>query len=419
MGGKCGICCLLSFANQHQLQPRAVTFCHTQCLARLDLTLVNERPAGRRHNPLLVPSRLAKGLQITTSVSSFDFLDEAAIAAAAVHTDPYEDAFGEQAIPSIHKDAVLADAPSIPDRGSYGLPSLRYGPCFGVVIRDLLSSRFRQLMEAKFDLDLSQRPPVLLMMGNTTGHYLEFALWNRQAVSRLIEDRLGTKVPIHTIGEYLKRWGFTPQKPIKKAYEQRPAQVRKWLEEDYPRIAARAKGEGAEIHWGDETGPRSDHVRGRGYAPKGQTPVVRVNNKREGLSIISTVTNQGKVRWKVFEGAMNANVLIDFFRHLLKDADRKVSMILDNLKVHHAHKVKDWLADHKEQTEVFYLPSYSPELNPDECLNSDLKDGITRRAPARSKAQLKKAANSHLRKIQKSPQRVRKYFEHKPVRYAA
>ena len=248
---------------------------------------------------------------------------------------------------------------------------------------------------------------------------LGFALWNRQAVSQLIEDRLGIKVPIRTIGEYLKRWGFTPQKPIKKAYEQRPAEVRKWLDEDYPQIAARAKAEGAEIHWGDETGLRSDDVRGRGYAPKGQTPVVRVNNKREGLSIISTVTNQGKVRWKVFEGAMNANVLIDFFKRLSKDADRKVFLILDNLKVHHASKVKDWLADHEEQIEVFYLPSYSPELNPDECLNADLKDGVTRRAPARSKAQLKKAAISHLRKLQKSPRRVRKYFEHKPVRYAA
>jgi transposase len=248
---------------------------------------------------------------------------------------------------------------------------------------------------------------------------LGFALWNRQAVLQLIVDRLGIQLPIRTVGEYLKRWGFTPQKPIKKAYEQRPAAVRHWLDAEYPQIAARAKTEGAEIHWGEETGLRSDDVRGRGYAPKGQTPVVRVNHNRAGLSIMSTVTNQGKVRWKVFEGAMNAAMLIDFFKRLVKDADRKVFLILDNLKVHHAHKVKDWLAKHDQEIEVFYLPSYSPELNPDECLNADLKDGVTRRAPARNKAQLKKAAISHLRKLQKSPQRVRKYFEHEPVRYAA
>jgi transposase len=248
---------------------------------------------------------------------------------------------------------------------------------------------------------------------------LGFALWNRQAVSQLVADRLGIKLPIRTVGHYLKRWGFTPQKPIKKAYEQRPAEVKRWLDERYPQIAQRAKREGSEIHWGDETGLRSDDVRGRGYAPKGRTPIVRVNNKREGLSIISTVTNQGKVRWRVFEGAMHADLLIDFFKRLVKDSDRKVFLILDNLKVHHARKVKAWLAEHENEIEVFYLPSYSPELNPDECLNADLKEAVTKRTPARSKKQLKEVAISHLRKLQKLPARVRKYFEHKPVRYAA
>jgi transposase len=248
---------------------------------------------------------------------------------------------------------------------------------------------------------------------------LGFALWNRQAVAQLVHQRFAISLPIRTVGEYLKRWGFTPQKPTKRAYEQRPAEVKRWLDETYPEIAQRAKAESAEIHWGDETGLRSDDVRGRGYAPKGRTPVLRVNHRREGLSIISTVTNQGKVRWKIFEGAMHADVLVDFFKRLVKDSQRKVFLILENLKVHHARKVKAWLAEHKQEIEVFYLPSYSPELNPDECLNADLKDGVTRRAPARSKAQLKKAAVSHLRKLQKLPGRVRKYFEHKPVRYAA
>ena len=211
---------------------------------------------------------------------------------------------------------------------------------------------------------------------------------------QFIEQDYGLKLSVRTVGKYLKRWGFTPQKPIKKAYEQRPAEVQQWLEQDYPQIAARAKAEKAEIHWGDETGLRSDDVRGRGYAPKGQTPVVRVNNKRESLSIISTVTNQGKVRWKIFDGAMNADLLIDFFGRLVKDSEQKVFLILDNLRVHHCRKVKEWLADHVEAIEVFYLPSYSPELNPDECLNADLKEGVTKRAPARSKGQLKRAAIS-------------------------
>jgi transposase len=248
---------------------------------------------------------------------------------------------------------------------------------------------------------------------------LTFALWSRTAVRQLIQDRCGVKLAVRTVGNYLARWGFTPQKPIKKAYEQRPEAVRQWLDDEYPVIAERAKAEGAEIHWGDETGLRSDDVRGRSYAPRGQTPVIRVNARREGLSIISTVTNQGKVRWKVFDGALNTDLLIDFFERLIKDADRKVFLILDNLRVHHAKLVKARLAEHEAQIEVFYLPSYSPELNPDEMLNADLKQAVTSKAPTRSKGALRKAAISHLRRLHKSPARVRKYFQHPPVKYAA
>jgi hypothetical protein len=162
---------------------------------------------------------------------------------------------------------------------------------------------------------------------------------------------------VRTIGKYLKRWGFTPQKPMRKAYEQSPAAVKKWLDEDYPVIAAQREGRGAEIHWGDETGLRSDDVRGRSYAPQGQTPVVRVNNKRHGLSVISTVTNKGVMRWKIFDGALNADILIDFMKRLVKDAKRKVYLILDNLKVHHSKPVKAWLAEHADASRCSTCPA--------------------------------------------------------------
>jgi transposase len=248
---------------------------------------------------------------------------------------------------------------------------------------------------------------------------MPYALWTRTAVAQLIEQRFGVVLAVRTMGLYLKRWGFTPQKPMKKAYEQSPAAVRRWLQQDYPAIAARAKAEGAEIHWGDESGLRSDDVRGRSYAPKGQTPVVRVNHKRHGLSVISTVTNKGQMRWKIFAGALNADILIDFLRRLVKGQDRKLFLILDNLRVHHAKPVKAWLAAHKEQIEVFYLPSYSPELNPDEMANADLKQAVTKQAPARTKLQLVKATARHLRSVQKQPARIQSYFLHDPVRYAA
>ena len=248
---------------------------------------------------------------------------------------------------------------------------------------------------------------------------LRYALWTREAVQQLIQQVTGLKLAIRTVGEYLKRWGFTVQKPKKKAYEQRPAEVRRWLDEEYPSIHTRAKAENAEIYWGDETGLRSDCQHTRGYAPKGRTPVIRLNARRESINLISAVTNQGKVRFRFFDGTMNADLLIDFMKRLIKDAQRKVFLILDNLRVHHARKVKAWLAEHEDEIEVFYLPAYSPELNPDEYLNCDLKAGVHNGQPARNKKELKSKALSHLRKLQKLPGRVAKYFEAEFIRYAA
>lgn len=249
---------------------------------------------------------------------------------------------------------------------------------------------------------------------------LPYVLWSRNAVSELIANRFGIRLPVRTMGTYLKRWGFTPQKPIRKAYEQSPVAVKLWLETDYPDIAARAKTEGAEIHWGDETVLRSEDVRGRGFASKGETPVIRVNSsKRHGLSIISTVTNKGQMRWKIFNGALDPDILIDFLRRLIKGAPRKIFLILDNLRVHHSKPVKAWLAKHTDAIEVVYLPSYSPELNPDEMANADIKQAVTTQAPARTKLQLVKVPTRDLRSVQRQPDQIRAYFQHNPVNYAA
>jgi hypothetical protein len=148
-------------------------------------------------------------------------------------------------------------------------------------------------------------------------------------------------------------------------------------------IAACAKIEGAEIHWGDETGQCSDDVRVRSFAPQGQTPVARVNRKRHGLSIVSTVSNLGTMRWKILDGAFNADTLTDFMRRLVRDAGRKVYLILGNMRVHHRKPVKTWLAEHKAQIEAFHLPSDSPELDPEEMADADLRQGVAKLAPAR------------------------------------
>ncbi len=146
---------------------------------------------------------------------------------------------------------------------------------------------------------------------------------------------------VRGVGNYLKRWGFTPQKPIKKAYEQRPEAVQEWLDKDYPEIRQRAKTEGAEIHWGNETAVVGTDVRGCSYAPAGKTPVTfAVGGTRQKLSMIATVANQGKTRWMIIDEAFNSDKLIDFLEALIKDAEKKMFLILDNLRVHHSKPVK-------------------------------------------------------------------------------
>jgi transposase len=248
---------------------------------------------------------------------------------------------------------------------------------------------------------------------------LNFALWTRQAIRELIKLRTGITMPIRTVGGQLERWGYTPQKPLKRAYEQRPEAVRKWLEEDYPAIQQKAKEENAEIHWGDETGIRSDSQHGRSYSPKGKTPEIRLNAQRRSINMISSITNKGKVRFMMYEGTFDAKRFIKFLIRLCKEAGRKIYLILDNLKVHHAKIAQAWLDKHKGQIEVFFLPSYSPELNPDEYLNCDLKGGVHSRPPARSQQELKDNVFAHMRMLQKHPERVANYYKHPKIRYAA
>jgi transposase len=248
---------------------------------------------------------------------------------------------------------------------------------------------------------------------------LPFALWGRAAVGALIARRCGVELAVRTVGKYLARWGFTAQKPIRRAYEQDPAAVRRWLRREYPVIVRQARRAGGVIFWGDETGLRSDDVRGRSYAPRGRTPQIRVCHKRAGLSLISAVTNRGELRWMIVEGAVKAPTLIRFLQRLLREARRKVFLILDRLKVHRARLTQDWLAEHRAAIEVHYLPSYSPELNPDEGVNADLKQAVPRKVPARSRQQLKRATISHMRSLSNRPKRIRAIFQHQQFRYAA
>ncbi len=204
----------------------------------------------------------------------------------------------------------------------------------------------------------------------------------------------------------MRKWGFSPQKPKKRAYEQSPKAVKQWLETKYPAIKSRAKDEGAEIHWGDETGIKNNCNHGRSYSPKGRMPVKKSMSKRFSINMISALSNQGLLRFMMYDETMTARVLLRFLKRLIEDAGRKVFLVLDNLRVHHAKLVKAWLEKHIYEIEIFYLPAYSPGLNPDEYLNADLKAGIRSAAPARSKSDLKGKVCCHMRMLQRRSERI-------------
>lgn len=251
---------------------------------------------------------------------------------------------------------------------------------------------------------------------------LPFALWSREAVVGLIHRRTGRIVSVWTAGRYLKRWGFTPQKPMRRAYERDPAAVKAWLKDQYPAIKARARSENALILWGDEMGLRSDDPVGRSYAPRGKTPVVNATGQRFGCNMISAVGNLGQLRFMVFKGRFVAKVFIDFLARLLRGTEgRKLMLIIDSHPVHKASKVKRWIAAEPERArrlELFFLPGYSPELNPDECVNQDTKQAM-RKARPRDPGEMMSKVRGHLRRRQRQPEVVRRFFNEKHVRYAA
>jgi len=266
-----------------------------------------------------------------------------------------------------------------------------------------------------------QAGAVVRVVRERTPEQLKFRcmLWTREAVQEYIRRRFKVKLSVWTVGRYLRSWGLSPQKPVRRAFEQDPVAVARWLQEEYPAIRRRAKRERAQIYWGDQMGLRSDHQAGRSWGWKGKTPVVPGTGKRFGCSLISAVTNRGKLRFRVFRKRFTAQLFLDFLRRLVRDAGRLVFLIVDRHPVHRAGEVDRWLDKHTQEIRLFFLPAYSPELNPDEFLNNDVKkNGLGVCRPA-TPEELESTVRSYLYSTQKCPDIVRNYFQAETVQYAA
>jgi transposase len=243
-------------------------------------------------------------------------------------------------------------------------------------------------------------------------------VWTRPQVRQLVRDWFGIGLSLVTIGKYLRSWGLSPQKPIRKAYEQNPQAVTQWLEVDYPAIAAQAKKDKAIILWLDQTGLRSDAAVGTTWAPVGQTPVVPKTGRRFGVNVMAAISNKGELYFTCYTGSFTGPVFLTFLQRLTRHLGRKIHLIVDGHPVHRRIMVRDWLAENVDTIQMHFLPGYSPELNPVELLNGDLKHHVAQANPA-NKAELAAEADRHLRRRQNQPDRVKALFGKPEVRYAA
>ena len=247
----------------------------------------------------------------------------------------------------------------------------------------------------------------------------KFALWTRESVKALIDREFGIDMPISTVGHYLKEWQFTAKKPIKRAYERNDAKAKAWMQEEYPKIKQQAKKEKAQIWWADETSCISLPHNLKGYAPKGKKPLLEHTAKKFRINMISAITNTGKSMFALYDKAINTDRFLEFLQKVIDSSQTKIFMILDNLRVHHAKVVKEWVEKHKDQIELFYLPAYSPDLNPDEYLNQDYKQTANRNSVPTTKKQLEKNTKAYMENLAKNPEKVKNFFQAESVKYAA
>jgi transposase len=247
----------------------------------------------------------------------------------------------------------------------------------------------------------------------------EFALWTREMIQHLIKQKFEIKLSLKAVGRLLSQLGLTCQKPLYKAIQKDESLVKAWLKKIYPGIKSRASKEKADIYFGDAAHIRSDHHAGKTWGIKGETPVVETTGARFSFSLISAVSSRGLMRFMVTEGGVNSAVFIQFLKRLVAGAKRKIFLIVDNGPSHVSQKTKAFVASIADQLELFYLPPYSPDLNPDELVWNHLKTNTVGRSTVTDKDDFKKKVTRSMKSLQKNPEKVKSFFQKKSLRYAA
>lgn len=248
---------------------------------------------------------------------------------------------------------------------------------------------------------------------------MKHTLWNSRVIAKFIEAKWGVVYAARSIRDLMKRLGFSSQKPIKKAYERDPKRIQAWLDIEYPKIKARAMQEGARIYWADEMGVHSTDNRGKMYGLKGKKPVIKKSGSRFKCNVLAAISPQGQMNWTVYTKNFTGQKFIEFLSRVMRQANQKVFMIVDNLRGHHSKRVRNYIEKHKDKIALFYLPPYSPEMNPQELVNQDVKASANNFEALNSVDNLMTNVRYYLTKIQCDPFKVMSYFRKKEVAYAA
>ena len=274
-----------------------------------------------------------------------------------------------------------------------------------------ISGRPRKFDEALWADELREliRPPRQLDFDD--------ALWTRDMIRELLKRQFRVKVSPRTVSNILKRLDITVQRPRLKAVEQDPEAVKQWLQEGWPAIRAEAKVAGAVVYFGDESNLRSDAHRGTTWGIKGETPVVPKTGRRFSLNLLSAVSPRGELRFMVTDKRVNAETFIEFLHRLLAGAERPIYLVLDGHPVHRSKKVRQFVERQDGRLKLFTLPSYSPELNPDELVWNVIKRKVSGRTTIESKDAMRSLVRSGLRKLQRSTETLKRLFHEKHVAY--
>jgi transposase len=244
-------------------------------------------------------------------------------------------------------------------------------------------------------------------------------LWTRRAVRDLIAQQFDIDLPERTVGEYLKRWGYTAKKPQRHARDQDPEEVKEWLEKIYPAIEEQAAEENAEILWGDETGVDMNTHVGTGYAPKGEPATIEVATSPSRVNVISAMSKDGDLHFMTYTETMTGPLLVKFLEGLIAGTTQKIYLIVDRLPVHESGLVDAWLAQHREKLELFYFARRAPERMPVEYLNNAMKTDVNAQKLPESKEELRSKIESFLQVLAEMPEHVMNLFRHPKVAYAS